>query len=149
MNSMLSFVPPLAAAALCALAVRPAAAQQAATAENARPVVQQAAAADSAPLRTVAAYRFAAVRDAGLPTQVTVADSVGELVASFRLANDRAERPMAVDVIATDLVLQGETPSGPLTVLLYRQNDGDSAGAVAGRWWLGARQGELRGQAAR
>ena len=75
---------------------------------------------------------------------MTVADSLGALVASFRLPGEPTARPMLVTVLDTDLVLQGETPSGVLTLQLYRQNDSDTTDAVAGRWWLGDREGELR-----
>jgi len=148
MRAMVSFASPLAAVVLCATAVRPAAAQQAAP-DHARPVVQHTSyTADAAP-RTVAAYRFTTPRDAALPAQVTVADSAGALVASYRLPGDRTARPMVVTVLDTDLVLQGETPSGVLTLQLFRQNDAAATDAVGGRWWLGEQKGELRGRAVR
>ena len=131
MRSMLSLVAPLAAAALT-VAVRPAAAQ---------PV------AGVAPARTVATYRFTRARDGSMPSEVTIADSAGVLLASFRLPGDRAARPMAIDLTDSDLVLQGETPSGVLTLRFYRPGDlvATDAGAVAGRWWLGEQAGTLRG----
>jgi hypothetical protein len=150
MRTMLSFLSPLATAALCAAAVSPAAAQHSAAPDHVRPVVQHAAVTVDAPLpRTVALYQFGASRAVGMPTQVTVADSAGRLVANFRLPRGGAARPMTVGVVDTDIMLQGETPSGVLTLVLYQQNDPDAAGAVVGRWSLGDRQGELRGRAAR
>jgi hypothetical protein len=56
---------------------------------------------------------------------------------------------MVVTVLDTDLVLQGETPSGVLTLQLFGQNDAATTDAVAGRWWLGEQKGELRGRAVR
>lgn len=120
----------------CCAATRPAAAQQALAVH---------ATAGGATVRPVALYRFATPIEAGLPTQVTIADSAGALVASYRLAGDRAVRPLTVAVLDADLVLQGEAPAGLLTLVLERQND-VPAGAVAGRWALGARQGALRGR---
>jgi hypothetical protein len=150
MRTKLSLLSPLATAALCAAAVSPAAAQRATAPASVRPIVRPAAATAAAPLpRTVAVYRFGAPREAGMPTQVTVADSVGQLVATFRLSGAGAARPMRVDVLNTDLVLQGDTPSGVLTLVLYRQNESEPAGTFAGRWSLGEQQGTLRGSAAR
>jgi hypothetical protein len=133
----------LAAAVLFAATGRPAAAQQIAVAALARPVVT----VDAAP-RTVAEYRFAAPRRTGLPAQMTVADSAGVLVASFRLAGERAWRPMTIAVFNTGLVLQGETPSGVLTLELYVQNE-PMAGDFVGRWHLGEESGKLRGRTTR
>ena len=137
---------PLAAAALCAAAFSPVAAQQAAAPDYIRPVVELAAVTPGAPiLRTVAVYRFPSPRDAGMPAQVTLADSSGQLVAAYRLAGARSVSPMMVEVLNNDLVLQGETPSGVLTLVLYRQAAPEATGAFAGHWLLGDRQGELRG----
>jgi hypothetical protein len=84
-----------------------------------------------------------------MPAQVTVADSAGALVAAFRLSGNRGAGPMTVDVLSNDLVLTGQTPSGMLTLVLYRQNDPEAAGAFVGSWSLGVHQGELRGQTTR
>jgi hypothetical protein len=147
MRALLSILSPLSAAVFSA-AVLPAAAQPAAVLDHARPDVRPAAVIVDLSPRTVAAYRFAALGRAGLPAEVTVADSAGQIVASYRLSGDRAAHPMVVTAFDTDLVLQGETPSGVLTLQLYRQNDPQAAGAVTGRWWLGSQRGELRGRAA-
>jgi hypothetical protein len=145
MRPTLSLVLPLAAAALSAT-VHPAAAQSV-TSDQARPAVQYAAPA-AAP-RALVSYRFVAPRVAGLPAQVTVADSAGSIVASYRLSGDRAARPMVVTAFETDLVLQGDTPAGVLTLHLYRANDPEATRAVDGHWWLGSRQGTLRGRGER
>jgi hypothetical protein len=102
----------------------------------------------------VAVYRFARRDAAGLPAEVTLADSAGRLVAAYRLAGDAAggaggaARAMAVTAAGTDLVLRADTPAGPLTVRLDGQNDGSAAGPVAGRWWLGEARGLLRARPA-
>ena len=89
------------------------------------------------------------------PTEppILVGDTVGfikklphQLVASFRAAGSRQEQPMTVMIIGTDLVLQGQTADGVLTLVLGRQNDADSAGRVSGRWAIADRQGALRGK---
>jgi hypothetical protein len=133
-------------------ATRPAAAQpaHAARAASSTQLAEGAVerAAESAP-RTLATYRFTGARDAAMPTQVTIADSAGVIVASFRLPGDRAARPMAVDLTEADLVLQGETPAGVLTLRFYQRGDAAAAGLVAGRWWLGAQDGTLRGRVIR
>lgn len=134
----------LAAAAFVAAAspVSSVAAQQAAT-NPARPVVRSAAAP-----RTLATYRLTAPRDGSMPAVVTVADSAGTLVASYRLPGARDLQPMEVFVMDADVVLQGETPSGVLTLQLEGLND-EGGRDFAGRWWLAGRSGALRGRARR
>ena len=142
-----SVISPLAAAVLLAAsaAIGSVNAQQAVAPEHARPAV----AADSAP-RTVAVYRFSAPRTTRMPEVVTVTDSAGQLAASFRLPGARVARPMEISVIESDLVLQGQTPTGVLTLRLYRQYDGDAATRpVTGRWWLAGEEGVLRGRPVR
>jgi hypothetical protein len=149
MHLIRSILSPLAATALCVAAVRPAAAQQAA-ADAVRPAIRHAlATSGTVQPRTLAVYRFGASQVAGMPTQVTVADSAGELVANFRRPGARDAVPMVVDVLGTDITLHGATPSGVLTLVLYGQNDPDASGALVGHWALGTRQGELRGRAER
>jgi hypothetical protein len=144
MRTIRSLLSPLAAAALCAAAVRPAAAQRATAADYARPVVRNGAAtAEAAVIRTVAVYQIQAPREAGMPTRITVADSAGQLVAFGDFPGARAVRPMAVDVHDNDLVLSGETPKGLVTFVLYEQNDPAARGAIAGNWSLGRQKGEL------
>ncbi|MDF1502489.1 hypothetical protein [Roseisolibacter sp. H3M3-2] len=133
----------LAALAAAALSAAPDAAQQHAAHDVVRPDAR--AVAFAAP-RVVASYRLAA-RDAALPAHVTVVDSAGTLSASFRAAGAGRAQPMTVTVMGTDLVLQGETAHGLLTLVLGRQNDADAASRVDGRWALGERQGTLRGKA--
>jgi hypothetical protein len=150
MRYLPSFVTTLATAALCAAAVTPAAAQHAAAPDYVRPVVNHATpTTDAALVRMVAVYQFGASHEVGMPTQVTVADSAGRLVAAFRLRDGAAVRPMAVQVVDNDIMLQGQTPWGMLTLVLYSQNDSDAASDLAGAWSLGDRQGELRGRAVR
>jgi hypothetical protein len=144
MRTIRSLLSPLAAAALTTAAVSPVAAQRATAADYARPVVRNGAVAPEVSVRTLAVYQFQAPREAGMPTQVTVADSAGQLVASYDLAGARAARPMAIEVRNNDLVLRAQTPSGLVTFVLYEQNDPDARGEIAGRWSLGGQTGELR-----
>jgi hypothetical protein len=153
MRTMHSLVSPIATAAFSAvLAVSPvwqtAVAQTAVAAEHVRPVVGAGRKSDDAIVRTVAIYRFNAARQPGMPAEVTVADSAGVLLASFRLPGANATQPMMVDVIDTGLVLQGETPAGVLTLVLF-QKDAEVASTVVGQWTLGTQQGELLGRAVR
>lgn len=147
MHALHALATPLAAALLAAAAVTPAAAQAtAAQAAAARPAA--AFALDAAP-RPVATYRFTQARDGYMPTELVIADSAGVLSASFRLPGERAPRPMAVDATEYDLVLQGETPAGLLTLRFYLPREAAEAGVVAGRWWLGEESGTLRGRVTR
>lgn len=141
MRNSLSLRSSLTLAAFCAAAGSPVAAQQSAVAGNVRPVVNVISAEPTEP-RTVAVYNFGAVRSAGMPTQVTVIDSAGTWLASFRLPGSSAARPMAVDARDGDLYLQGDTPSGMLTLVLY-PIDSDAKGTVIGRWSVGSSEGEL------
>jgi hypothetical protein len=130
-----------AVVALCA-AARPASAQSAQIPTPRADVVAAAA------VRTVAVYRLGRTALSDLPATVTVADSAGTLVARYGASGAAGERAMAVTVLETDLVLQAETPSGLLTLLLEKQNE--TAGSeLTGRWWLGTQAGELRARVAR
>jgi hypothetical protein len=149
MRTKRSLLSPLATAALCAVAVTSAGAQRVAAKATLRPAAPPTTVAvNAAILRQVAVYHFGSPRAVGMPTAVTLSDSVGKLVAAYRLPGG-AERPMTVDVLNSDLVLTGETPSGLLTLVLYRQNDPEAADAWVGRWSLGEHQGELRGRSVR
>ena len=97
-------------------------------------------------VRPVGLYRFGWRHAAGLPSELTVADSAGQLIARYRLGDDRAAHPMTVTVRDTDLLLHAETPSGRLTVRLDDQNGTSAAGPMTGRWWLGDARGTLRGR---
>lgn len=103
------------------------------------------AATPAALVRPAAMFRFLRRDAAGLPVEVTVADSAGQLVASYQPDGGRAAHPMAVTVLNTDLVLQAETSSGLLTLRLDGQN-APVPGPVTGHWWLGAASGALRGR---
>jgi hypothetical protein len=149
MRTRLSLVSPLAAAALYVGAVLPAAAQQAHTPDQPVPVVRHVSALHDPGVRTLAVYRLAAAGDANVPARITVADSAGRLVASYQLRNSRVTTPMDIEVLNRDIMLQGETPAGLLTLQLYRLNDSEAASPVAGRWWIGDQQGALRGRVVR
>jgi hypothetical protein len=145
MRTIYSLLSPIAAVALSVAAVRPLAAQTAAATDYVRPVVERAERTTDELPRQLLVYRFTRSHDVIMPTQVIVADSAGQLVATFRLAGSSAERPMQVEVLGSELVLQAETPSGALTLVFYDQNDSRSDDSLAGLWTLGLRQGELRG----
>ena len=148
MYTLRSLLSPLATAALCAAAVRSATAQRTPAPDYVRPVAYRAAATTDAPLaRTVAVYRLAGSRELDMPTQVTIADSAGTLVAAFRLSHGPAY-PMSVDLVDSNLRLQGATRSGVLTIVLYQPAESPAVGAVIGRWTLGEHEGELRARAA-
>ena len=140
MRTKLSF---LSAIALSAVLASPAAAQ--AVANNyVRPVVEKT---DAPVIRTIAIYKFTASRILRLPTTITVADSAGQLIANFRLANASEAGAMSVDVMGNDIILQGETPRGLLTLVLYRANAADVPSSFIGYWSLGNDEhGELRGR---
>ena len=122
-------------AATLAVAARPLAAQQV----SAQPVPSAS--------RIVATYDFGFARRAvAFPSSVTVADSAGTLVAQAAITGQRREVPMTVTILETDLVLQGETPDGVLTMVLDRQNEGGSTRVASGRWMLGTAEGTLRGR---
>lgn len=122
-------------AATLAVATRPIAAQQA----SAQPVPSAS--------RIVATYDFGFARRAvAFPSSVTVADSAGTLVAQAAITGQRREVPMTVTILESDLVLQGETPDGVLTMVLDRQNEGGSTRVASGRWMLGTAEGTLRGR---
>jgi hypothetical protein len=95
--------------------------------------------------RVVATYDFGARRfGMALPMSVVIADSAGTLVASARLEGEPASRPLSVTVIESDLVLQGETPDGLLTLVLEQQAAGTNPAGADGRWSLGKAEGRLR-----
>lgn len=142
MRPSLSLRSSLTLAAFCAAAGSPVAAQQSAVAAHVRPVVNGIA-VDAATPRTVAIYTFGASRNAGLPAELTVTDSAGTWLATFRMPGTSAVQSMAVDAREGDLYLQAGTSAGTLTFVLY-PIDTDAAGAVIGRWSLGSGEGELR-----
>ncbi|MCC6930739.1 MAG: hypothetical protein IT359_17245 [Gemmatimonadaceae bacterium] len=95
--------------------------------------------------RVVATYQFGAPRYAlAVPVKVTVSDSAGTLVARARVHGEATERPLDVSVIENDLVLQGETAHGVLTLVLERQATGTEGKLTSGRWAVGDAEGTLR-----
>jgi hypothetical protein len=54
---------------------------------------------------------------------------------------------MLVTVIDNNLVLQGDTPDGLLTLVLDKQNEGGSTRLSSGTWTLGKAEGTLVGRA--
>ena len=136
-----------AAAALSLIvAFSPAEAQRTIASNIVRPALQPVE--EAAVLRTIAIYQFQASRTWGMPNQVTLSDSLGKLFATFTLPGDRTEQPMMVDAAESDIVLQGRTPAGILTLVLLQPNPGTLT-PLRGHWYLGEREGELLGRGAR
>lgn len=114
----------------------------------ARPALAQKAVAptDGTP-RVVATYTFADwPRDLTLPRQVTVADSAGTIIASAELPGTKRQIPLTVTILNADLMLQGSTADGMLTLVIDRQNEGNGTRVASGRWMLGSAEGTLRGK---
>jgi hypothetical protein len=106
---------------------------------------QQLIAAGDPQPRILAAYGFQnAPRTVAFPRLVTVADSAGTLLASVELTKDNRTVPMTVNVIENNLVLQGATPEGVLTLVLDRINEGGNTALTSGTWTLGRNSGTLR-----
>lgn len=96
--------------------------------------------------RVVATYRFDMAHRGAFPSIVTVADSAGILVASARMPGESAARPLEVTVLQSDVIVQGETPSGILTLTLSRESQGGARPLTTGRWSLGNEVGKLKGR---
>ena len=97
--------------------------------------------------RVVASYDFwNAPRDAAFPRSVTVSDSAGTIIARADLGNSQSSVPMTVTVIERNLVLQGLTNEGVLTLVLDRQNEGGETKLTSGTWTLVKAEGQLRGR---
>ncbi|MEO7712339.1 MAG: hypothetical protein ABIV10_05420 [Gemmatimonadaceae bacterium] len=148
MHIIRSLVSPIAVAVLTIAAIETASAQSTVATANVRLATRSADLVDAPRQRTIAIYQFDGSHE-GLPAQVTVADSAGKLVASYRLRDGWADRPMTVAVADSDILLQAYTPRGSLTMVFYQQNDPDAAVPLVGLWSLGTRQGELRARSAR
>ena len=104
----------------------------------------QTAIARPAP-RVIARYTFDSPSGTGLlPQLVTVADSAGTIVARASLRGLDREVPLTVTTLDADLMLQGMTDNGRLTLVLDRQNEGDGKRVQNGRWTLGRDGGALR-----
>lgn len=106
---------------------------------------QQALIAPEKLARVVATYDLRnGPRDLDFPRSVTVADSAGTILARIDVAGISRAIPMTVTVIDTDLVLQGQTPGGLLTLVLDKQNEGGETRLATGSWTLGRTEGRLR-----
>ena len=110
-------------------------------------VAQQSNAIPTGASRVVATYDFwNTPKNSSFPTSVTVADSAGTIIASVTTGANAKSVPMTVTVIERNLVLQGETAEGLLTLVLDRQNEGGVTTLTSGTWTLGKAQGTLRGR---
>ena len=146
MRTPASFYSLFAAAAIVFAAGSPAAAQPTVATGYARLAANRTT--PDARIRNLASYEFDSSFE-GMPTRVTVADSAGTLVAFFRARGSRVDQPMKVAVADRDILLEGQTVRGLLTIVLYDQNDAMPAGSIIGTWTLGAYQGELRARSVR
>ena len=129
-------------AAALSVGARPIAAQQLSLASKS--TIAVAAPADGQ--RLLATYDFGnSPRDFAFPRQVSVVDSAGTLVAKASMLGDAREIPLTVTIMDSDLVLQGQTADGVLTLVLENQNEAAEAkGGTTGRWILGNNRGTLR-----
>jgi hypothetical protein len=134
----------LVAASTIAFVPRPAVAQQSALAAR---TVANPNRAGVVPARIVATYdvRSNTVTPAFART-IVIADSAGVILASINMSGESRTIPMTVTVIETNLVLQGETSDGLLTLVLENQNEGGTTKLVNGSWTLGKTTGTLRGR---
>lgn len=95
--------------------------------------------------RVVATYDFGSrPRDIAFPRMVSVVDSAGTLIGKASILGDSREIPLTVTIMNSDLVLQGQTADGVLTLVLENQNDVGAKGGTTGRWILGNIRGTLR-----
>ena len=109
---------------------------------------QRTSAMSAGAARIVATYDFRnAPSLASFPRSVTIADSAGAILARVDVAGTVRSIPMLVTVIEHNLVLQGETPDGLLTLVLENQNEGGTTRLRTGTWTLGKAEGKLRGRA--
>ena len=109
---------------------------------------QRSSAMPTGATRVVATYDFrTSATNASFPRSVTIADSAGAIIARVDFAAATRSVPMLVTVIDNDLVLQGDTPDGVLTLVLDKQNEGGSTRLATGTWTLGKATGTLRGRA--
>jgi hypothetical protein len=87
--------------------------------------------------------------DRTMPSVVTVADSAGRLVATYRLPKDSTEHPMGVFVYNDDLVIVGETTRGVLEMVFENQAQHGPGSTITGRWSRGTEEGLLQGRVKR
>lgn len=98
--------------------------------------------------RLVATYDFRKTpSELTFPRTVSIADSAGSIIARADYAGTVKSVPMLVTMIDNNLVLQGETPDGVLTLILDKLNEGGSTRFTSGTWTLGKAEGKLIGRA--
>ena len=142
MRNKHSLLQPLAAAALCAIAFSPVAAQTTVASTYARNGAR-ATPVDVPVARTVAIYMLEAPRNSGMPVQVTVADSAGQYTASYKLRGSNVAYPMTFEMRDSDIILAGKTAGGTLTLTIRQKDEFETPSDVIGRWALGRQTGEL------
>jgi hypothetical protein len=79
-----------------------------------------------------------------MQVDLTIADSAGKAFALFWPVGDNDGHTMNVTVKGTDLVLDAETPRGPVQIVLQRQGD-----RITGSWAMGADKGPVQGRVER
>ena len=94
MRNKHSLLQPLAAAALCAIALSPVSAQTTVASTFTRHA-RVTTPVDAPAPRPVAIYMFEAPRNSGMPVQVTVSDSAGQYTASYKLRGSDVAHPSA------------------------------------------------------
>ncbi len=126
--------------------VQPLGAQSARSVDAPSAVVQVATTRQtSAAPRVIARYAFDSQSASGvLPYLVTVADSAGTIIARASMRGYDRDLPLTVTILDSDLMLQGLTDNGVLTLVLDRQNEGNGSRVTSGRWTLGKDGGALR-----
>ena len=142
MRNKHSLLQPLAAAALCAIALSPVAAQTTVASTYARNA-RVATPVDVPVARPVAIYTFEAPRNSGMPIQITVADSAGQYTASYKLRGSNVDHAMTFEMRDADIVLSAETAAGTLTLTIRQKDEFETPSDVIGRWALGRQSGEL------
>jgi len=111
---------------------------------------QQVRTVSAVATRTLATYTFDAVAASGpFPVRVTIADSSGTMIAHAFARGSQVPTPMTVTVLESNLVLQGNTAEGVLTLVLDRAAEGNLSQRSTGRWALGKQEGTLVGRARR
>ena len=75
-----------------------------------------------------------------MPVSLTISDSAGTMSALFWPVGDQDGHTMAVTVNDTDLVLNGQTPGGPLVITLHKHDK-----AVDGKWSFRGETGTVKG----
>ena len=80
------------------------------------------------------------IPEGAMPVEITVSESQGGLMAQFYKVGDNDAHLMTAAVKGTDLVLNGTTPHGALTIQIKHHG-----AKLSGIWQLGEDRGTLEG----